>query len=59
MEEVTPPSNEPESVVASAEAAEEERVSQVAVTALARRSGRSTRHGERTFATRTTPSTYR
>jgi hypothetical protein len=46
-------------VVASAEAAEEERVSQVAVTALARRSGRSTRHGERTFATRTTPSTYR
>jgi hypothetical protein len=31
----------------------------VAVTAPARRSGRSRRHGERTFATRTTPSTYR
>jgi hypothetical protein len=58
-EDVTPPSKEPESVEVSAVAAEEESVSQVAVTAPARRNGRSRRHGERTFATRTTPSTYR
>ncbi len=58
-EDVTPPSTEPDSVEVSAIAADEESVSQVAVTAPARKSGRSRRHGERTFATRTTPSTYR
>lgn len=58
-DDVTPPSKYPESVEESAVAAEEDRVSQVAVTAPARRTGRSTCHGERTFATRTTPSTYR
>jgi hypothetical protein len=58
-EDVTPAAKEPESVELSAIAADEESVSQAAVTAPARKSGRSRRHGERTFATRTTPSTYR
>lgn len=58
-DEAAPPSREPGSMEESAEAAEEESVSQDAVTAPARRSGRSRRHGERIFAMRTTPSTYR
>jgi hypothetical protein len=58
-DDVTPPSKEPDSVDESAVAAEEQRVSHVAVTAPARRSGRSRRQGERSFAMRTTPSTYR
>lgn len=55
--DVRPPRIEPESCDESAEAADADRASHVAVTAPARRNGRSARHGERALAMRTTPST--
>ncbi len=55
-DDATPPRTDPESLEESAVAAEAESVSQVAVTAPARRSGRSARQGERNLAMRTTPS---
>lgn len=55
--DVRPPRIEPESCDESAAAADADRASHVAVTAPARRNGRSARHGERALAMRTTPST--
>jgi hypothetical protein len=54
---VTPPSSDDVSESASAEAAGDEKVSQVRVAAPARSTGRRARHGETALAMRTTPST--
>jgi hypothetical protein len=55
IEEVTPPSKG--SAEESAVAAEVESANQMNVAALASKTGRSTRHGKRALAMRTTPST--